>query len=242
VTLHVVHSAALSEFSDRNRDFHQAKVKRFFGMFVNQQGGSLASFSGNTEHLRRMVDGNFSKVDYGRPEMGDGKFMIFEVLSPTIERQDKNLQTSLWDGTVAKNQPAPTRAVAPMDISIAWSRNVDVDLYTQVENDAELFFGRTESAAFGGRFLKDIRSLPGANVFETVTYAGDVPLKRLRVFINHYGGVTDAPVDIELRIRVLGSIYAKKFRLPPGQGTRGAGDRNTDSAWVRVNVAEIVGL
>jgi hypothetical protein len=242
VTLHVVHSAALSEFSDRNRDFHQAKVKRFFGMFVGQQSGNLASFSGSPEHLRRIIDGNFPKIEYGKPEMRDGKPTIFEVLSPTIERQDKNLQTSLWEGVVPKNQSAPSRMAAPMDIGITWNRSIDLDIYVQPEGDAELFFGRIESAVFGGRFLKDIQSLPGSNGFETVTYTGDVPLKRLRVYVNHYGGVTDAPVEVEMRIRVLGSIYAKKFRLPPGQGTRGAGDRNIDPAWVRANVAEIMGL
>ena len=242
VTVHVVHSPNLSEFSERNRDFHEEKVKRFFGMFIEEQGGNLASFSGSAEHLRRIATANYPKVDYGHPEMGDGKPVIFEVLSPAIERHNKSLHAGLWDARTVPIKPPPSRPSAPLDISITWSRNIDLDIYVKAENDAELYFARTASATYGGRFLNDIRSLPGTNVFETVTYAGDVPLKSLQVYINHYAGASDAPVEIEVRIRVLGSIYAKTVHLAAGHGSKGGGDRNHDPSWVRVNAAEIMGL
>ena len=53
---------------------------------------------------------------------------------------------------------------------------------------------------------------------------------------------SDGPVDIEVRIRVLDSIYAKTVHLAAGHGSKGGGDRNHDPSWVRVNAAEIMGL
>jgi hypothetical protein len=242
VSVHVVHSAGLIEFSDRSRDAHQAKIRRFFGMFIKEQGGNLASFTGSADHLRTVASTEYPKVDYGRPERGDGKRLIFEVLSPTLERQDRTLQSSLWDATVTASAPPPSRQSAPVDIGITWNKNIDLDIYVMPEGDSELFFGRTLSEKYGGRFIKDITSLPNSNGFETVTYAGEVPMARLQVYVNHYAGVTETPVDIEVRFRILGNVYSKKFRLPAGKGTRGGGNRNSDPSWARLNVPEILRL
>jgi hypothetical protein len=242
VDVHVVHSPGLSEFSERNRDFHQAKIKRFYGLFVQNLGGNLASFSGTSDHLKNVAKVNFQKVNYGAVENSGGKPIVWEVLSPQLERQDTNRQKSLWDATIQRNTIAPIRQVAPIDIGITWNKNVDVDIYVMSPGDKELSYKKTVSEKNDGRFLKDIVSLPGTNGFETVVYDRDVPFRQLRVYINHYSGISREPIDGELRIRIDGVTYAKKFRLPAGQGTGGGGNRDNDPAWLKMDIPQILGI
>ena len=242
VSIHVVHSPTLIEFSERNRDFHQAKIKRFYGLFVQHLGGNLASFGGSSDHLKNIANVAYPKGNFGQVENGTGKPVVWEVLSPQLERQDMSRQKSLWDSTVQQNTLAPNRQSAALDIGITWNRNVDLDIYVQPPGDVELSYKNTASEKHTGRFVKDIVSLPGTNGFETVVYEADVPLRQLKVYVNHYTGVSREPIDVELRIRVDGSIYAKKFRLPPGQGTQGGGNRDGNPAWVKLDIPQILGF
>jgi hypothetical protein len=242
VDIHVVHSPGLAEFSERNRDYHQTRIKRFYGLFISTMGGSLASFGGTADHLKNISKTAYPKVSYGAAEKNDGKPIIYEVQSPQLERQDTGRQKSLWEGTIDKNPTAPTRQSAPFDIGITWNRNVDLDIYVMPPGDKELSFQKTTSEKYNGRFLKDIVSLPGTNGFETVVYDSDVPFRELRVYINHYAGASNEPIDGELRIRIEGATYAKKFRFPPGQGTRGQGSRDSSPAWMKIEIAKVVGL
>jgi hypothetical protein len=242
VTFHVLHSAAATEFSDKNRDLHYNKTRRFIGLYVGGLGGSLATFSGDVSHLKSLLKTQFNRTDYGTPEMGDGKLRIFEVLEPRLQREDENRQSKLWQDRLDKNPSPPSSSKSPLDIGLNWDKNVDVDLFVQADGDSEIFYGRQTSERYGARFLKDITNLPDSKGFETVTFSKDTPIRNLKVFINHYSGTSSQPIGGELRIRFDNKIYFKTFQLPPGNGTQGRGDRMNHPAWIKVDISSIVGL
>ena len=242
MNLHVVHSADLKEFSERNRDLHQKKIHRFYGFFIGNLGGNLASFAGTSDHLKAVATTKFPKLDYGVVENRDGKPVVYEILTPQLEKRDASRQNSLWESKIDKNPQSPQRTTAPFDIGISWNQNLDLDLYVMPDGDQELSFQKTSSAKYAGRFVKDITALPGTNGFETITYDGDVPLRLVRVYVNHYAGTSNVLTEVELRIRTGGATFFKKFRLPPGQGTRGAGNRESNPAWFKVDLAQVLGI
>lgn len=240
--VHVVHSAGLAEFSDRNRDFHHAKLKRFYGLFVSQMNGNLASFGGTADHLRNIVSTNFPKSNWGEADRASMKPIIFEVNSPTLERQDEGRQKNLWEGRIDKNPSSPTRQSASFDMGITWNQNVDLDIYVMPLGDVELSYKQLSSSKHKGRFIKDIMSRPGTNGFETVVYELDIPLKSIQVYVNHYSGNTSNPIEGELRVRIDGTTYAKKFVLNSSSGTLGKGNRDHHASWLKVDLAQVLGI
>jgi len=240
IAVHVVHSTSLQEFSERNRDFHRDKIKRFYALFIGGLGGNLSSFAGTIDHLKGIAAAPLPRVDYGTPNRNE-KPVIHEVMTPQLEALDEARQSSLWANKIGSNPPPPQRTTAPFDVGITWDQNIDLDLYVN-PGDQELSFQHTSSEKYAGRFVKDITALPGTNGFETVTYAGDVPLRSIRVYVNHYAGTSSVPTNVELRIRTSGSTYFKRFSLPAGQGTRGGGNRDANPSWVRVDIPQILGI
>jgi hypothetical protein len=240
ITVHVVHSVGLQEFSERNRDFHREKIKRFYGLFIDGLGGNLATFAGNIDHLKSISGATFPRVDYGAPNRAE-KPVIYEVITPQLEAMDDARQNSLWANKIGANPPPPKETFSPVDIGITWNRNIDLDLYVKPEGDQELSFKQTASTKHGGRFLRDITSLPGTNGFETITYDSAVPLRTMQVHVNHYAGSAVAPIEIELRVRTNGQTYFRKFSLPPGTGTRGGGAREGTS-WMKIPIQQVLGL
>ena len=247
VDIHVVHSATMNEFSERNRDFHANKIKIFYGRLIAHMGGNLASFNGSADHLRALTSTAFPKIHYGELE-GGSKPVIYEVLSPQLIKAESSRQESLWANRIDKNPLVVPQGDQPFDLGITWDKDVDIDVYVKADNDEELFFNRITSIKYKGRFLKDLRSQgdlksgSNSNGFETVIYETPVPLTTVKVFINHYSGVSLSPINGEFRIRVNGNIYYKKFQLAAGIGTRGAGNRVGNSSWVEINVPALLGL
>lgn len=242
IDVHVVHSAALSEFSERNRDFHQNKLKRFYGLFVSQMNGNLASFGGSADHLRNIVSTTYSKQNWGDADKSSTKPIIFEVISPTLERQDEGRQKNLWDGRIDKNPNAPNQQSATFDMGITWNQNVDLDIYVMPVGDIELSYKQTSGAKYKGRFVKDIMSRPGTNGFETVVYESAVPLKSIQVYVNHYSGNSTTQIEGELRVRIDGATYAKKFILNSVVGTLGRGNRDQNAGWLKIDLAQVLGI
>ena len=243
VNVHVLHSPAAMEFSEKNRDLHQTKVRRFVGLFVSGLGGNLATFSGDGSHLKTLLTTQFNRQSYGTPEASDGKLRVYDIVEPRLVREDEKRQISLWDSRIDKNPSPPARgSKSPIDIGITWDKNVDLDVYVKADGDNEIFYGFTSSETYGARFLKDITTLPESRGYETVTFSKDTPLANLKVFINHYAGTSNQPINGELRIRIDDKIYAKTFQFRAGSGTRGRGNRNVDAAWIPMNISTIVGL
>ncbi|MHB9118334.1 MAG: hypothetical protein ACYC2R_08665 [Burkholderiales bacterium] len=240
--IHIIHSANWAEFSRNDPTLHHEKLQSFFGKNIAQQGGQLLSFTGNVDQLAKLTTAEFPKMAYGTPQLGQGKLLLYPVLTPQIKRDDEVTQATLWATAIGKNPPPPQRGAAPLDIGITWDKNVDLDIYTKVEDDVELSYKQQSAEKYGARFLKDITTLPDARGFETVTYAKPVPLNHFRVYINHYAGGSASPINIEVRMRVDGKIYFKKYHLNPGHGTLGGGNRDGSPEWLKVNIPEVLGL
>lgn len=251
VTLHLVHSATLAEFAKANPDGHRDRLRRFYGLFVGLQGGNLATFASSAEHLRNLAVTAYPKIDYGRPDNSSNKLLLWDVLAPVADREGKALRTSLWQSPAPAKNPslsASQLAASPLDIGIRWWSNknerIDLDIYVQAApGDAELSYKQTGAPEkYAGRFLRDITAAGDENGFETVTYAGNVPVKGLKAYINHYSGKSSTPVAIEVRVRVQGEIYSKRLQLPAGMGTGGGGNRDASPSWVKIDVPALLGL
>ncbi len=242
ITIHVVHSADASEFSAKDKNLHHAKVNRFYGIFVGRMGGNLATFSGSLDHLKNVGSHVFPKVGYGPLVPGDGKLRVVEVTDPRIDLEEQKRQASLWQAPVTKKPLAAGTTKGLIDVGITWDRNVDLDIYVRADGDRELFYGDPGSERYGGRLIKDITSLPASRGFETVTFAKEVPLKNLRVHVNHYAGRTTEPINVDFRIRVNGEVFFNRLQLPAGEGTQGGGARQRHPAWIEINVPVLLGM
>lgn len=243
--IHIIHSQGLGEFSTVAKDMHIEKLKRFYAIYVSQMGGQLKSFQSNSQSLFGWKNTNYQSIIYevGRSE---NKAMMIELRAPQRIQEDKQVIANLWDSKISANPSAPTKTSGALTLGIKWNRDVDVDLYSKASvDDKELFYGENNAPKFGGRHLKDITNLAGlsaTNGFETITYSGAVDISKMPpIYINHYAGKSDQPIEVELRALFDGKAYFKKFRLPAGNGTSAKGNRNTDPSWIKVTLAELMG-
>lgn len=242
--IHIIHSQGLQEFSAVAKDMHIEKLKRFYAIYVSQMGGQLKSFQSNSQPLFGWKNTNYQSIIY-EVNRNENKTMMIELRAPQRIQEDKQVLANLWESKVSVNPSAPAQTTGALTLGIKWNRDVDIDLYSKAStDDKELFFGENNAPKFGGRHLKDITNLAGlsaTNGFETITYSGTVDTsKMLPIYINHYAGKSNQPIDIELRAMFDGKIYFKKFRFPAGNGTSGKGNRDTDLSWAKVNLAELM--
>jgi len=228
-------------------DHHGFYVQRFWALFIEQQGGVLATFTHDigTLYQRIKTRAPVPKHSY-ELEKTDKLEMIL------LRSREVKHHTSLFE------RPLSTTPVTPgwetqlnnLSIAITWDDpQSDLDLYVQHGSHTKpLYYLNTETAE--GKYYKDFMNSPRAtNGYETVSFFQPVNVNELIVAINFFGGLAQESVTGEVRISLDGQTFARKFEIKAKKGNHGKGREETlarrkpaNPQWIVIDPLSVVGL
>src|SRR4051812_4213225 len=173
---------------------HREKIARFWTLYLQQQGGRLATFCGDLATLFDAARNNSSArtvafaIDPSQTKV--------EMLRIT---RDVGAADWITRDALSGPRPAPpTNNVGPMKIGIRWKGDIDLDLYASASHDAEtLFFEHTRAPE--GYYFKDHRSSPDRE-YEFIEFESPVDVYRVQADINFYKGDLERGPGGEMRI------------------------------------------
>ena len=214
---------------------HQEKIARFWTLYLDLQGGRLASFTGDLPTV-------FSAA---RSENGSGRKYQIDPSQTKIEmlRVTRDIGIADWitrDTLPNTHASPPSITVAPMKIGIRWRGDIDLDLYAAANPQAEtLFFEHTRSPE--GYYFKDHRSSPDRE-YEFIEFESPVDVWKVDASINFYDGRAPGGPSGEIRIEFDGKIYSSRFSLAADHGNKGRSGSRQRDFWTRINIPEILHL
>ena len=216
-------------------EVHEAKIRRFWSLYLAEQGGRLASFTGDLA------------TAFGALNSPTGLATEYEI-DPAQSRVEmlrisREVGVSDWitrDLSTSAPSPAPRSTVGPMKIGIRWSGDIDLDLYARPSGDGEtLFFQHVRSEA--GFYFKDHRSSPERE-YEFIEFHTPIDALAADAWVNFYEGDSNGPVSGEVRVEFEGRIYAKPFTIAASHGNQGEAGEGQSAHWTRLDIPGALSL
>ena len=226
VRLHLAYDAE-SVFAT---DQHRALVKRFWSLYMAEQGGVLARFTADHAALLNALNAPASQNTYTLEDT--------DKMDMIRLRQDEPTQT-IYERPLS-NRAMPTQnlsAATDVEIGVTWNCDAcDLDLYARPSPRAEvLYFNNSKTPQ--GVHLKDFTSAPQTeNGFETIVFNGVIDLRALDIVVNFYSGRAAQDIHGTLRIAANGEVYAHRFTLSAKTGNRG---KDVKDAFAKAQYASI---
>lgn len=230
-------------------DHHAFYVKRFWVLWVQEQAGSLVTFTSDLPTLfQRLKTHAVAPTHSFELKKSDSPKLEMILLRPPNVKH----QTSLYERPLSTDLPAPTRLenLNNVEVGITWDHpSSDLDLYVQTGNSSKaLSFLNRETAE--GKYFKDFVTSPRAtNGYETVAFFSPINVHELIIGINYFGGHVPASVTGEVRISLDGQTYAKPFEIKAAQGNHGEGQEETlnskkpaNPQWIIIDPLSVLGV
>ncbi|HEV7927633.1 MAG TPA: hypothetical protein VGR14_19935 [Verrucomicrobiae bacterium] len=218
-------------------DLHREKVARFWALYLEQRGGSLASFSADLATALRA----FSSEDSGRSAASNGWVADPLQTKPEMLRVSRSVDLVDWltgDVLTGSNPPPPSQFSGPLKIGIRWKENIDLDLYAAPRRGGEtLFFQHPRSPE--GYYFKDHRSSPGRE-YEFIEFESPVDVRQAQAFVNFYAGSCPGGPQGEVRIEFLNRIYTGTFAIQSPEGNQGRSGSSQGDFWTQIPIREIL--
>ncbi|MCB1536278.1 MAG: hypothetical protein KDJ44_16565 [Rhodoblastus sp.] len=222
---------------------HEEKVRRFWSVWTQAQGGKIGTFSHDLPTcFRRTLAGETSgQIAYTLGN--ETKLEMLRARPPLAARVPANTaQPGEWfladDAPISRTPPTTTTGVAW--IGIKWTAPVDLDLWVRGASGSPwIFFGNTRTAE--GLFNKDFTSGTGEKQFEFIEMTSAIDLKRLEIVINLFSGEARAPIEGVIRVYFNAQVYEAPFKIDARHGNRGQMPMN-GAAWLRIDPRKVVGL
>jgi len=218
-------------------ELHRDKVTRFWGLYIGQRGGVLASF---TADLTTALAA-FSSEAPGPTAASKGWVADPLQSKPEMLRVGRSIELADWltgDTVTGGTPPPPTRMTGPLKIGIRWKQNIDLDLYAAPRRGGEtLFFQHMRSPE--GYYFKDQRSSPGRE-YEYIEFESPVDVREARAFVNFYAGACPDGPHGEVRIEFLNRIYTGSFAIAAPNGNQGRSGSNQTDYWTEISIPEIL--
>ena len=200
-------------------------VKRFWTLFLGQQGGELVTFTGDLPTLFQRISekAQAPRHDYVLKPSSKLEMILFRP-------KEIKKRVSIYDRPLSRT-PIPLTSVRnarDVEVSITWDcKHCDLDLYARPFLKAEtLFFRHPKSQE--GRYIKDFRDSPKlSDSFETIIFHKPIDLSELVLAVNFYEGRASDRVNGEFRISVNNKTFAHKFQIKAQRGNIGACMKNT---------------
>ena len=228
-----------------NRE-HDYFVRRLWTLFIQNQGGSLVSFTSDPQTAFTRIQSN-AVARKGEFQLADtAKLEMIPI------RRDTGKRTPIHQRSIAQTPPSAMelRSASNVEIGITWDCvHCDLDLYARPWRGAEvLFWNHTNSPE--GQFFKDFRHSPDiANGLETIEFIVPLDLEKLFLAVNLYEGAPPSGlVSGEIRIAIGERTWAAPFSLASETGTmtKGAaelfGGAPSQPGWVVIDTRKTLGL
>lgn len=236
-------------------DIYRDRVARWWSLYAAQQNGKLCAFtadrvscipillSGNAPALRNdHLDKRYNRVEMLSVVRPNVPYTVLtnELGGPTFlteMRQRPGVQISPEAAAISSIERAPE---ASSVISVAWSQDLDLDLYVWTSPTATpLYFENTKNNS--GIYVHDYQQSPGGD-FETVVLNNPPEdIQSLRVALNFYRGNATEPVVGKVFIRHRGVTTFGTFAIPARTGNQGADRDNRASSpyWAEIKVDQL---
>jgi hypothetical protein len=241
-----VHFCAVNAATEFESSEHEERIRRVWTLYVQGQGGRVATFSGDLGVcFRRFNAGEAS----GQPTYQFSRDTKAEMLR-VPERTTATLPARLDvpgayflrdDVPISKSPPSSTKGVLWIGIRWAANSNTDLDLYARGEPSSPwLYFGNVRSAE--GLFNKDFTSGTGELAYEYTEFTVPVDVTKTEIAVNFFSPV-DAVSAPEATVRAwfMGRTYQTTIRFGSKSGNRGVTPMS-GPAWVRVDLRKLLGL
>lgn len=220
-------------------EVHLDRVRRFWTLYLQEQGAQLATFCGDLPTVFRLArpDAPLAESRPPRLELDSSRSKIEMLrITRTVGSQDWITRDAL-----SQARPAPpTNTVGVMKIGIRWQGNLDLDLYARPTREGEtLFFDHTRSPE--GYYFKDHRSSPDRE-YEFIEFESPVDVTRAEAMINFYAGAAPGGPSGEIRIEFENKIYSGRFLLPADHGNQGRSGQTQASFWTVVDIPSLLRL
>jgi hypothetical protein len=217
-------------------DLHREKVSRFWRLFLETQGGTLATLSGDLATAfknARLLTGPDAPLQASTAlDPDQTKVEMFRITRDVASRD--------WitrDDISPAGQP-PSKTVGPMKIGIRWQGDWDLDLYASGKPGAQtLFFQHTRCPE--GYYYKDHRSSPGRE-YEFIEFTTPVNINEVEAMVNFYAGTAPGGAEGEVRIEFDDKIYSGTFRIPGSEGNKGRLNPSQAQFWATLNVLKLL--
>jgi hypothetical protein len=216
-------------------DLHQAKVERFWTLYLERRGSVLASF---TSDRPSAVQG------FLHDDKPPSKSWAIDKTQTKIEmlRVGRSVELADWltRDALPAAQPPPSIKIGSMKIGIRWKDRIDLDLYATPRSGAEtLFFQHVRSPE--GYYYKDHRSSPGKE-YEFIEFESPVDIREVEAFVNFYKGECQGGPRGEVRIEFDGRVYGAPFHVDAEEGNLSRTGRGQQQFWARIPILEILGI
>ncbi|MEM9388080.1 MAG: hypothetical protein AAGA68_23695 [Pseudomonadota bacterium] len=216
---------ALDPSAQWNSDRHRFFVQRFWTLYVEARGMSLASFNTDrTALLRRASKGANAPAHGYVLEEGEKREMI--RLRPA------DIPQRLYDAEPTTTPPRADMigAATNVEVGLTWDcARCDLDIYARPHRQAQVLYYGQSITPEGHHWKDHVRAPRGgrengpANGYETIGFTGTVDLHQLEIAISFYSGTALAGVQAELRLSANGQTWSYPFRLDARRGKKGEG-------------------
>lgn len=219
-------------------DLHREKITRFWRLFLESQGGTLPTLSGDLATV-------FKNARL-RPDT-DAPPQLSAHIDPTqtkleMYRITRDVASKDWitTDTISAASERPASTVGPMKIGIRWQGAWDLDLYASPKPGSKtLFFQHTRIPE--GYYYKDHRASPDRE-YEFIEFTSPVDVFEVEAMVNFFAGSARGGVSGEVRIEFEGRIYSGTFHIEASGGNRGRMDAAQAEYWTSLNIPELLHL
>jgi len=265
-----VHFAYLKECFQH--DEHRSAVARMWTLFVQNQEGVLASFAPSPSLAFSRAGQNVRQpIMEAKMDESDRTPAMRKVIHRRETEQEtdrvpvpartKRRETQAMDTTPEPPRPStehlPVTPTNRVGMGLVWiapdagprAKDTDVDMYGLPPGGEEISFRRKETAAFNGKYFRDIRRAGSdlksddkwAEAWEYMEFDADLDLTRTSVWINLYRGC-GSPIYGTFQLAWGGRIVTKSFvfTTPTGNEGRDSANRANSPYWQEIRLAELL--
>jgi len=201
-------------------------VKRFWALYLNQQGGSLHGFAAGLEDVLAQAGNGTARTAY-RYTLDETQDVVMNVFKTVVLTEAVEVTPTPAPRVIEENKTLPqisTTFDAGVEIGITWNcAACDLDLYARPWQDAKILHYKSQNSD-QGYFQKDHQESPRATQgFETITFTVPIDLKQLRVAVNFFAGRARSGVDGQIRITSGGQTMTAPFHIAASEGNAAYG-------------------
>ncbi len=228
-------------------DAHQFHVHRFWNLFIAEQGGTLATFSGDLATALENVRAKPAVPEQSYKLQSTDKLEMIRFRPPELISRLPLHERPL---SARRMSAERIRKAKKVEVGISWScASCDLDLYARSDtNTKPLYFHNTKTSE--GIYWKDFTSAPNlSHGLERIAFNGAVDLRKLLLAVNFYGGNSSGGVRGEIRLAVDQNTYALPFRISAKTGNGGSGMQQMlrtgeapSSHWLVIDPLTIIGI